>query len=228
MKYNNIKKAIFLERPNRFIAYVKLEGERVCCHVKNTGRCKELLIPNKSVVYVQDHGTDNNRKTRYSLITVKKGKRLINIDSQVPNKLAVEWMKQSGLYEDVTLIKPEKKFGSSRFDIYYERANGQKGFMEVKGVTLEENNVVKFPDAPTIRGVKHIYELIAAKNEGYEANILFVVQLSDVDYFIANEATHPEFKVALDEAKNNGVNVMAIDCKVTKNEIIPGKLVEVK
>ena len=159
---------------------------------------------------------------------LKKGKRLINIDSQVPNKLAVEWMKQSGLYEDVTLIKPEKTFGSSRFDIYYERANGQKGFMEVKGVTLEENNVVKFPDAPTTRGVKHIYELIAAKREGYEANILFVVQLSDVDYFIANEATHPEFKVALDEAKNNGVNVMAIDCKVTKNEIIPGKLVEVK
>ncbi len=228
MRYENIKKAIFIERPNRFIAYAKLDDEIVKCHVKNTGRCKELLIPEKSVVFLEDHSENANRKTRYSLVKVLKNDRMINMDSQAPNQIAYEWLNSGKLYDDITFIKREKKYGNSRIDIYYEHANGIKGFIEVKGVTLEEDNVARFPDAPTERGVKHIYELIEAKKDGYEANILFVIQMKGIKCFEPNYKTHAEFGEALKKAKKAGVNIMAIDCCVTENEVIAGDFVEVK
>ena len=228
MKYDNIREALFLERPNRFIAYALLEGEKVKCHVKNAGRCKELLIPGESKVYLEDHGEGTARKTRYSLIKAVKGNRIINMDSQAPNKIAVEWLNTGVFKKDITYIKPEQKFGNSRFDVYYERENGVKGFIEVKGVTLEENGVARFPDAPTLRGVKHIFELIEAKKAGYEANVLFVIQMKGIKYFEPNYKTHMEFGEALKEARDNGVNIMAIDCIVTKDEVVAGQFVEVK
>lgn len=233
MRYENIKKALFIERPNRFIAYAKLNEEIVKCHVKNTGRCRELLIPEKAEVYLQDHGENADRKTRYSLVKVIKGERIINMDSQAPNQIAFEWLKSGGLYEDITFIKREKTYGNSRFDIYYERGSDiasskkVKGFIEVKGVTLEEDNVARFPDAPTERGVKHIYELIDAKKDGYEANILFVIQMKNIDHFEPNNKTHRAFGDALFEAKNAGVNIFAIDCYVTENEVYAGDFVPV-
>ena len=228
MKYDNIREALFLERPNRFIAYALLQGEKVKCHVKNTGRCKELLIPGESKVYLEDHGEGTARKTRYSLIKAVKGNRIINMDSQAPNKIAVEWLNTGVFKKDITYIKPEQKFGNSRFDVYYERENGVKGFIEVKGVTLEEDGVARFPDAPTLRGVKHIYELIEAKRCGYEANVLFVIQMKDIKYFEPNYKTHMEFGEALKEAKANGVNIMAIDCLGTEDEVVAGQFVEVR
>ena len=149
MKYNNIVEATFLERPNRFIAYARLGEEIVICHVKNTGRCRELLIPEKTKVYLEDHGENTERKTRYSLIKVVKGDRIINMDSQAPNQIVKEWMEQGGLYPDIRYIKRECKYDNSRFDIYYERENGIKGFVEVKVFTLEDHDVARFPDAPT-------------------------------------------------------------------------------
>lgn len=228
MKYNNIKKAVFLNRPNRFIAYAMLDGQEVKCHVKNTGRCKELLIPEKAVIYLEDHCENANRKTRYSLVKVIKNGRIINMDSQAPNQIAYDWLCEGGLYENLKLIKREVKYGNSRFDIYYERGNGIKGFMEVKGVTLEEDNVARFPDAPTERGIKHIHELIEAKKKGYEANILFVIQMKGIDYFEPNYKTHAAFGKALKEASDAGVNIMAVDCIVTENEIKANEFVEVR
>jgi len=225
MRYANIKKALFIERPNRFIAYAKLNNEVVKCHVKNTGRCKELLIPNVTEVFLEDHGESATRKTRYSLVKVIKNGRLVNMDSQAPNQIAYEWLSLGKLYNDITYIKREQKYGNSRFDIYYERGDGIKGFMEVKGVTLEEENVARFPDAPTERGIKHINELIEAKKAGYEANILFVIQMKDIDYFEPNYKTHAAFGEALKNAKLAGVNIMAIDCYVTENEVIAGDFV---
>ncbi len=228
MKYQKIVEALFIERPNRFIAYAKLKNEIVKCHVKNTGRCKELLIPNVTKVYLEDNGDNPNRKTRYSLVTVEKGNRMINMDSQAPNVIAQEWLEGGNLWKDIIYVKREVKYHNSRFDIYYERKENDKlikGFVEVKGVTLEEDNVVKFPDAPTQRGVKHIEELIRAKKEGYEANILFVVQMEKVSHFEPNIKTHKEFGEALKIAKEEGVNIMAIDCKVTANEVLPNNRV---
>ncbi|MBQ2744238.1 MAG: DNA/RNA nuclease SfsA [Lachnospiraceae bacterium] len=227
MRYNNIRKAIFIERPNRFIAYAKLDGEIVKCHVKNTGRCKELLIPEKTEVYLEDHGDMASRKTRYSLVKVVKNGRIINMDSQAPNQIATDWLCGGGLYKDISLVKREKTYGKSRFDIYYERGEGGKGFIEVKGVTLEEDNVARFPDAPTERGVKHIYELIKAKKDGYEVNILFVIQMKGIKYFEPNDKTHAAFGEALREAKKAGVNIIAIDCYVTEEEVVAGDFVPV-
>lgn len=227
MKYDNIKKAIFLERPNRFIAYARLDEEIVKCHVKNTGRCKELLIPEISEVYLEDHGDKATRKTRYSLVKVVKNGRIINMDSQAPNQIATYWLLGGGLYKDITYVKREQTYGKSRFDIYYERGEGIKGFMEVKGVTLEDNDVARFPDAPTERGVKHIYELMEAKKDGYEANILFVVQMKGIKYFEPNDETHAAFGDALREAAKAGVNIMAIDCFVTEDEVIADTFVPV-
>lgn len=223
MKYNNIVKGLFLDRPNRFIAHAKVNGEEVVCHVKNTGRCKELLIPGKTIVYLEDHGTNTKRKTRYSLISViketKNGDILINMDSQAPNKVAKEWLESGGLGKKITYIKPEKTYLDSRFDIYFEyddeNGNKVKAFMEVKGVTLEDNGVVRFPDAPTERGTKHVNELIKAKEEGYESYILFVVQLEDFKYFEANKKTDPKFAEALKNAEDKGVHIIAKSCKVT-------------
>lgn len=227
MKYNNIKKALFLERPNRFIAYAKLEEQKVKCHVKNTGRCRELLIPEKTIVYLEDHGEKNGRKTRYSLINVEKCGRIINMDSQAPNQIACDWIKSGGFKEGISYVKREQKYGNSRFDIYYECENGIKGFMEVKGVTLEQDGVARFPDAPTERGLKHVYELIEAKKNGYDANVLFVIQMKEVRYFEPNYATHAAFGEALKEAAAAGVNIMAIDCMVTRDEITAGEYVKV-
>lgn len=231
MKYKKIVEALFIDRPNRFIAYAKLNDEVVKCHVKNTGRCKELLIPNVTKVYLEDHGDNTNRKTRYSLVTVVKGNRIINMDSQAPNLIAHEWIESGKFRQDIIFIKREVKYHNSRFDIYYERKekdNIIKGFVEVKGVTLEEDNIVRFPDAPTQRGIKHIEELIRAKKEGYEVNILFVIQMENVLYFEPNVKTHKEFGDALKIAKDNGVNIIAIDCMVTKDEVLPNKEISVK
>ncbi len=227
MKYSNIKKALFIERPNRFIAYAKLDGEIVKCHVRNTGRCKELLIPQRSEVYLEDHGQGTKRKTRYSLVKVVKGDRIINMDSQAPNQIAYDWLVSGGLYEDIKYVKRERKYGNSRFDIYYERGNEIKGFIEVKGVTLEEDNIARFPDAPTERGVKHIYELIEAKKAGYEVNVLFVIQMKGIDHFEPNYKTHAAFGEALKAAKTACVNVIAIDCYVTEEEVYAGNFVPV-
>lgn len=225
MKYENILEGKFIERPNRFIAYIEINGKIEVCHVKNTGRCKELLIPGVTV-FVQEN--DNpKRKTKFSLIGVIKDKRIINIDSQVPNKAVHEWILKGNLFKDVTLIKPETTYKKSRFDFYIETKE-KKIFIEVKGVTLEENNVVRFPDAPTERGIKHINELCECIKEGYEAYIIFVIQMKDVLYFEPNDETHKEFGDALRQAKKLGVNIVAVDCKVTKDSIEIADYVEAR
>ena len=230
IQYENIVEAIFKERPNRFIAHCFLEGEEVIAHVKNTGKCKELLVPG-TTVYLQHH--DNpKRKTAYSLIAVKKGERLINMDSQVPNKVCIEALKNGklklpGMGEQLDLIKGEYTYGNSRFDVYVERGD-EKAFIEVKGVTLEEDGVVRFPDAPTERGVKHVYEMIEAVKEGYRGYILFVIQKDNVKYFEPNDTTHKAFGDALREAKKKGVEILAYDTKITKNSIVLGKEVEIR
>ncbi|MBE6063143.1 MAG: DNA/RNA nuclease SfsA [Clostridium butyricum] len=225
MKYENMTVGRFISRPNRFIANVEIDGIVEVCHVKNTGRCKELLIPN-AIVYVQKNDTPN-RKTKFSLIGVLKGNRKINIDSQVTNKVVMEWIQLENLFEDVTFIKPECKYKNSRFDFYVE-TNNSKIFIEVKGATLEENGVVRFPDAPTERGVKHIHELVECINEGYKAYIIFVIQMKDVLYFTPNDFVHKEFGDALREAEKKGVNILAIDSEVTEDSIELRKYVEVK
>jgi len=222
-----MKEGIFLERPNRFIAHVLLDGEQVVCHVKNTGRCRELLIPGKSTVYIEDHGQNTNRKTRYSLIGVKKGDLMINMDSQAPNKVVKEWLFADGLISGLTKIKGEQTYKESRFDFYLEK-DQRKMFMEVKGVTLEENGVAMFPDAPTERGVKHIKELIASTKDGYEAYIVFVIQMEGMKKMIPNDQTHKAFGEALREAKKQGVHIIAMECKVTMNELVITKEVPVE
>lgn len=212
MRYPNIEKGIFLSRPNRFLANVLVNGKEVICHVKNTGRCKELLVPNCEV-YVQHH--DNpNRKTAYSLIAVQKGNRLVNIDSQAPNEAVKEWLPNNQVIPHIQKIYPEKKYCNSRFDFYLEREESS-AYVEVKGVTLEENGVVLFPDAPTERGIKHVYELCQCKKNGFDAYIIFVIQMQNVRYFTPNIKTHPEFGEALRYAKDCGVNILAFDCEVT-------------
>ena len=212
MKYLNIEEAVFKERPNRFIAYVETTHGREICHVKNTGRCRELLSPD-ATVYVQRN--DNpSRKTKLDLIAVKKNQYLINMDSQAPNVAVKEWLKAGNLFSETAKIYPEKKYGDSRFDFYIEDGE-RKAFMEVKGVTLESDGVCAFPDAPTERGVKHIRELIKCMEEGYEAYILFVIQMSPVKYLKPNDVTHKAFGDALREAKKAGVHVLARDCRIT-------------
>jgi len=218
MRYENIKKAKFLARPNRFIAHAELDGQEVICHVKNTGRCRELLIPGETTVYIQDHGEDTKRKTRYSLIGVEKGNLMINMDSQAPNKVVKEWIQAGEFLPGITFMKPEKKYGNSRFDFYLEQGE-KKIFLEVKGVTLEEDGVAMFPDAPTERGVKHIEELIACKEDGYDAYIVFVVQMAGMKVFRPNEKTQPEFGEALRKARSHGVDIIVKNCIVTPDEL---------
>ena len=199
MKYQNIVEGKFLERPNRFISYCEIDNNIEKVHVKNTGKCKELLIP-KCKVYLEE--SDNpNRKTKYSLISVQKGNRLINMDSQVPNKVVYEALLNNkislpGLNENIIKIKPETTYENSRFDIYIETEN-KRAFIEVKGVTLEEDDIVMFPDAKTERGVKHINELVKASKEGYLSYIVFVIQMSDVIYFTPNDKMHKDLGDAL-------------------------------
>ncbi len=224
MIYNNIRTAEFLERPNRFIAKIKINGKEELAHVKNTGRCRELLLPGSTVI-LQEFNYPN-RKTKYDLISVYKGDRLINMDSQAPNKVFAEWVKTGNFIGDVTHIKQEVKFGSSRLDFYLESASN-KIFVEVKGVTLEENGIVKFPDAPTERGIKHLDELCGAIKQGYQAYVVFVVQMQGVIHFKANDKTHPEFGEALRRAYNQGVHILAIDCMVTRDSICLNKEIPV-
>lgn len=225
MFYKNIIQAKFIDRPNRFIANIEIDGKTEVCHVKNTGRCKELLIPN-AAIFVQESDVAT-RKTKYDLISVYKNDRLVNIDSQAPNRVFHEWLLGSDFFKDTTLIRPETKYKNSRFDFYIETVN-RKIFIEVKGVTLEENGVVLFPDAPTERGVKHINELVGSMDEGYEAWVVFIIQMKDVLYFTPNIKTHRAFGEALINAKRRGVNIMAIDCDVTKNSLKARELVKVK
>lgn len=216
MKYKNTIEGIFISRPNRFIAHVSVNGATLICHVKNTGRCRELLVPGCRVIL--EDSNNPLRKTKYDLIAVYKGDKLINMDSQAPNKVVGEWLAAGALSGGVTLIKPECIYRNSRFDFYIE-ADGRKIFAEVKGVTLEENGVVLFPDAPTERGVKHINELIDAVKNGYEAYIFFVIQMRECLYFTPNEKTHPEFAEALRLAARSGVHIRALNCSVCEDEI---------
>lgn len=225
MRYNNIKAAKFIDRPNRFIANIEIDGKREVCHVKNTGRCRELLTGN-AAIFVQEFN-NSVRKTKYDLISVYKGERLINMDSQAPNKVFLEWVQKGRLFENIKLIKPECKYNSSRFDFYIE-SEGRKIFVEVKGVTLEENNVVMFPDAPTERGLKHVNELIRCLDEGYEAYVVFVIQMSGVSYFTPNNITQREFGDALKRAEKKGVNILAVDCRVTEDTIEAGNFVGIR
>ena len=224
MKYNNIVKGTFLSRPNRFIAYVEIDGNIEIAHVKNTGRCRELFVPG-AVLYLQKN--DNpSRKTKYDVIAVKKGDRTINIDSQIPNKAFEEFVFKTDIWGNIDYIKPECTYKKSRFDFYIESGE-RKMFVEIKGVTLEESNIVRFPDAPTERGVKHLNELSNAVNDGYEAYVVFVVQMNDVDHFEPNRATHPEFAIALENAVKNGVRVYAFECDVSFEHITINKEIKI-
>ena len=225
MKYENIVKGIFLSRPNRFIAEVLIDGIKQTVHVKNTGRCKELLIKGNEVWLQKSHNP--LRKTAYDLIAVKKGDLLINMDSQIPNAVAAEWLKKGKLFSKEAVIKREVTFGNSRFDLFIEDKN-RKAFIEVKGVTLENDGVASFPDAPTLRGVKHINELIKCAQNGFEAYIIFIVQMKGVRLFTPNYETHAEFGEALKKAQENGVNIIALDCKVDENSIEADNFINVK
>ncbi len=224
MKYSNIKKGVFIDRPNRFIAHVRIDGFIETVHVKNTGRCAELLKEG-TVVYVQD-SMNPGRKTRWDLIAVEKGCRMVNMDSQVPNKAVKEWLEAGNLFRDVTIIRPEYTYGNSRIDLYVE-AEGRRILIEVKGVTLEEDGVVRFPDAPSQRAVKHVTELRQAAEDGYEAYIFFVIQMKGVRYFTPNTDTHPQFAEALEEATKAGVKLLAYDCEVTQESIVVSQEVPV-
>lgn len=215
MRYANMVSGVFLARPNRFIAHIEIDGSVEICHVKNTGRCRELLPPG---VQVFCQRSDNpHRKTKYDLITVKKGQRLINMDSQAPNAAAKEWLLAGGLGQ-ISDLKAEDTHGDSRFDFSFTR-NGRRCYLEVKGVTLEHDGVCAFPDAPTERGVKHLKGLAKTVEEGCDAFVLFVIQMSDVKYLQPNDSTDPAFGAALRQAAAAGVTVLAMDCAVTEDSM---------
>lgn len=267
MKYENVVQGRFLERPNRFIAMVDIAGKVEKCHVKNTGRCQELFLPGAEVYLEKSRNPD--RKTAYDLIGAVKNKAMVNVDSQAPNKVVLEWLNSQkktsdnmsreenadgkGLFSHITCIKPECKYGSSRIDFYVEAQNGRKAaeapaeqeaaegrddsrtagegrkiFIEVKGVTLEEEGIARFPDAPTERGIKHIQELQRAVQEGYEAYILFVIQMKEILHFEPNDRTHKAFGDALRTAKEHGVGILAYDCIVGTDSLTLDKPIEVR
>lgn len=221
MKYKNIFSGRFISRPNRFIAKVEIDGTEETVHVKNTGRCRELLTEGCTVYLEKSDNPD--RKTKYDLVAVEKirnGKTnlLVNMDSQIPNAAAEEWLKKGGLFSSGAVIRREVTFGDSRFDFYIEDGE-RKAFLEVKGVTLESDGIALFPDAPTERGVKHIKELISCIEAGYEAYILFVIQMKEICLFRPNDKMHPEFGEALRNAKSSGVKIIAMDCIVTPDSM---------
>lgn len=224
MEYGKMVEGVFLARPNRFIAHVEIDGKEEICHVKNTGRCRELL-PVGARVWCLDAGSPT-RKTRYDLITVQKGERLINMDSQAPNIAAKEWLQAGGLGK-IENLKAESKHGDSRFDFSFIK-DGRPCFLEVKGVTLEHDGVCAFPDAPTERGAKHLRELTKLAQEGYGAYVLFVIQMEGVKYLHPNDLTDKPFGDALRQAKNAGVQILAYDCKITENSMKIHEIVEVK
>ena len=213
MEYRAVCPARFVARPNRFVARVQLDGAEQTVHVKNTGRCRELLVPGATVYLAE--GDNPARKTRYDLVAVQKGSLLINLDSQAPNKVFAEWARAGHFRPGLTLLRPETRWGNSRFDFYWEDAAGHRGFVEVKGCTLEENGHARFPDAPTLRGVKHLEELALCRQQGYEATVCFVLQMAGMADFAPNDATHPEFGAALRRAAQSGVEVLARECTVT-------------
>lgn len=224
MQYKNMVPGIFLRRPNRFIAYVLIHGQEAVCHVKNTGRCRELLVPGAQVWCAVADNPD--RKTKYDLIAVQKGTRLINMDSQAPNLAAGQWLAAGGL-GNIENLKAETTHGDSRFDFSFVK-DGKQCFLEVKGVTLENDGICAFPDAPTTRGAKHLRGLAQAAREGFGAYVLFVIQMADVTYLHPNDATDPAFGQALREAAAAGVNVIAVDCHVTPDSMVIGKPIEVR
>lgn len=225
MTYPNTVPARFLSRPNRFVAQVDLAGQEVTVHVKNTGRCRELLLPGARV-WLTKSGNPK-RKTAYDLIAVEKGRRLINMDAQAPNAVFAQWARAGQFVPGLTALKAEQTFGDSRFDFFWT-AGARQGFVEVKGVTLEENGAVYFPDAPTQRGVKHLHGLTACLGAGYEAAVCFIIQMADVSFFSPNDRTHPAFGAALRAAQAAGVRVLALDCQVTPDSLNPGSPVEVR
>ena len=214
MKYEDVYIGRFIARPNRFIAHVELDGERMICHVKNTGRCRELLVPGAEVWL--EKGTNPNRKTAWDLIAVHKGERLINMDAQAPNKVFSEWADR--FEPELLSLRGEYTYGQSRLDFCLETAAGLH-LVEVKGVTLEQDGHTRFPDAPTERGIKHLQELIHAVQEGHRASAVFVIQMEDVVDFAPNDVTHPAFGAALREAAAAGVEVVAVNCRVTPDSL---------
>ena len=223
MRYEKVCNGTFIERPNRFIAKVVIDGKEETVHVKNTGRCRELLVPGAEVYMEDFEGRMGKRKLRYSLIAVKKGSLLINMDSQAPNYVVEEALtdgriKPPGMGK-LTYIKREKTFGDSRYDFYLEDEEGRKGWMEVKGVTLEDNGICRFPDAPTQRGKKHINGLAKAVEMGYTCQVVFVIQMNGMKSFEPNDATDQDFGDALREASSCGVSVLAYDCTVEPDSL---------
>lgn len=226
MKYNKVSESIFLERPNRFIAKADLDGETVTAHVKNTGRCREILIPGVKAILA--HSDNPNRKTAYDLVAAYKGDLLINIDSQAPNQVYGESLVNGDIYDEIIAVKPEATLGKSRYDFLIEKGE-EKIYTEVKGVTLEDNGTVLFPDAPTERGVKHLRGLTSLASEGYKTSVVFVVQMERADYFTPNYKMHEEFGIAVEKAAEAGVDVLAYTCRVTEDSMeladrIPVKL----
>ena len=221
MRYENIHKGTFIKRPNRFVALVEIGGKEELVHVKNTGRCSEILTKGCTVYLNRQNG--ENRKTKYDLVAAEKVRRnlsplLINIDSQIPNYAVEEWLKNSGLFSEEAIIKREVTYGNSRFDFYIED-KGEKIFLEVKGVTQEHDGVAMFPDAPTLRGVKHLKELTVCIADGYKAFVLFVIQMNEIKKFTPNDVIHKDFGDALRSASNAGVKLIAMDCDVTPDSM---------
>jgi len=229
MRYPNIHPGRFLSRPNRFIAHVEVEGEEQVCHVKNTGRCRELLVPGCRVWL--EESANPARKTRYDLVAVEKetsgGILLVNMDSQAPNRIFGEWAQEGNFREGLTLLRGETTFGNSRFDYYWEDSE-KRGFVEIKGVTLEHDGVVRFPDAPTQRGVKHLEELMAAREAGYEAAVCFIVQMEGMKWLEPNDATHPQFGETLRRAARAGVEVFALECETAPGYVKAVREIPVK
>lgn len=226
MQYSSVTPATFLSRPNRFVARVLLDGEPQTVHVKNTGRCRELLVPGTTVYLAA--GDNPARKTKYDLVAVEKGTLLVNMDSQATNKVFAEWAQTGAFRPGLTMLRPETVWGNSRFDFYWEAADGRQGFVEVKGVTLEEGGHARFPDAPTLRGVKHLEELARCRSEGYEAAVCFVLQMAGMVDFAPNDVTHPAFGEALRRAAEHGVEVLAMECDVTPDSLTLARPVPVK
>lgn len=225
MIYENILPAVFVDRPNRFIAHVELNGRLEVCHVKNTGRCRELLIPGCRV-YVQ-HQPSPTRKTAYDLIAVEKGERLLNMDANAPNRIFGEYVRAGRFLRGWSVIRPETTHGDSRFDFYLE-SPGHRLFAEVKGVTLEDDGVMRFPDAPTERGVKHLEGLARCVQEGYEAWAVFVIQTENVRWMEPNRRTHPAFADALRQAAQAGVHLLALDCHTEPDRLEICRPVEIR
>lgn len=216
MQYENVRPAVFRSRPNRFIAKVEINGQEETVHVKNTGRCRELLVPGRTVWL--EEGSNPNRKTKYDLIAVDKDGLLVNMDAQAPNKVFAEWVRSGKFVPNLTLLRPETTWGKSRFDFYWE-SDDRKGFVEVKGCTLENDGFCRFPDAPTERGVKHLNELVSCMGDGFEAAVCFVIQMEGMKSFSPNDTTHPAFGDALRAAQAAGVQVLAMGCHVEPDRL---------